>query len=143
MNPSISISIKKFLHFLFTSGIGFIMDFTVYFLLTQKIEFEVFTANCISSLVGASFVFVVSTHKIFSLKEKGLPVWCKYLMYILYQMLLIFVVSLIGGKVNYLIESVFTNEIIVKYSKLISKVMITPITVFCNFIVSSIITEKI
>ena len=143
MSESLKDLIRKAVKFFFTSGLGFLMDFSVYTLLTVKFGLGVMPANCMSSLVGASFVFIVSTSRIFEKKEGGLPLYAKYIVYILYQLTLIFFVSWLGSRINSGIHSIFTAELILKYSKLLSKVVITPFTMICNFLVTKTITEKI
>ena len=143
MSESLKELIKKAVRFFFTSGLGFLMDFSVYTLLTVKAGFGVMPANCISSLVGASFVFIVSTSRIFEKKEGGLPLPVKYALYIIYQLVLIFCVSWLGARINEGINDIFTAALILRYSKLLSKVVITPFTMVCNFIVTRTITEKI
>ncbi|MCH5207642.1 MAG: GtrA family protein [Oscillospiraceae bacterium] len=134
---------KKFIKFFFTSGIGFIMDFVTYTILTQLMNFEVLYANCISSIIGAVFVFFVSTHKIFE-KGKGiLPMPAKYAVYIVYQLLLIFLVSKLGEFINELIITYINVDLILQYSKLVCKVLITPVIMVCNFLVVRFIAEKI
>lgn len=143
MSESLKELIKKAIKFFFTSGLGFIIDFIVYTFLTLKSGFGVLPANCISSLLGASFVFIVSTSRIFKKKEDGIPLSAKYAVYIIYQLMLIFFVSWLGSHINNGICSIFKEELILHYSKLLSKVIITPFTMICNFIVTKTITEKI
>ncbi len=135
--------LKKALQFFLTSGLGFLMDFAVYIILTQCLDRNVMTANCFSSLVGASFVFAVSTHRIFVKKENGLPLYIKYILYIIYQLVLIFLVSAAGEWLDSVIHYLFAAELILTYSKLICKIIITPVTMTCNFFVTRFITEKI
>ena len=135
--------LKKAVKFFFTSGIGFIMDFTAYTIMTQVFEFSVMRANFLSSLIGATFVFIVSTHKIFEKSRSALPLPVKYGAYIIYQLVLIFLVSELGDFLNGLIHTHFEFELLLRYSKLVCKVLITPLTMTCNFFVMRFISERI
>ena len=133
----------KIWQFLITSGIGFILDFITYTILTQKFGFRVATANILSSIVGATFAFIVSTHKIFDTNKTRIPLYLKYVMYILYQMVLILAVSFLGEYLNTLLTQNVDIAFINQNRKLICKVLITPITMTCNFLVMKAISEKV
>ena len=51
--------------FVVVSGIGWLIDLSVFFLLTNQFALNVFYSNILSSIPGFTFVFVVSTNKIF------------------------------------------------------------------------------
>lgn len=133
----------KIWQFLITSGIGFILDFITYTVLTQHFGFRVFTANCLSSIVGASFAFIVSTRKIFDTNKTRIPLWGKYVLYILYQLVLIFLISKLGDYLDGLLVTNIQFQLVQQYHKLICKVLITPITMTCNFLVMRAVSEKI
>ena len=57
--------IKQAFKFFGISGIGWLIDFLIYTILTSVLKINVDVSNMISSLVGVSFVFLVSTRKIF------------------------------------------------------------------------------
>ena len=59
------LDLDKIIKFVLTSGIGFLLDFISYFMMTQLINISVVYANFTSSIIGATFVFIVSTRKIF------------------------------------------------------------------------------
>ena len=59
------LDLDKIIKFVLTSGIGFVLDFISYFMMTQLINISVVYANFTSSIIGATFVFIVSTRKIF------------------------------------------------------------------------------
>lgn len=143
MKESTENLLRKAVRFLFTSGIGFILDFIAYTLLTQLLDFSVLKANFLSSLIGATFVFIVSTHKIFESSNSQVSIYLKYVAYILYQLLLIYLVSLLGEAINTFIIGHISFRLIVRFSKLICKVLITPITMTCNFFVMRYVSEKI
>ena len=83
--------LRQILRFLGLSGIGWLMDFTVYTLLSLRME-NLALVNVLSSLVGASFVFVFSTRFVFRDSHR-IPLWLKYAIYIVYQLVLIWLIS--------------------------------------------------
>lgn len=130
--------------FLMISGTGWLIDFSIYFLLTTKLDFGVGYSNFISGIPALTFVFLVSTRKIFEYNTDGLSLKRKYSIYFVYQMVLIVIISLFG-KILYSIINVssFYNIVVIKeYSKIITKLIITPITMVLNFCVMKILSEK-
>jgi len=99
-------------------------------------DWNVGIINMISAVPAITFVFFTSTIKTFHNNIKGIPVWLKYAIYLAYQFLLLVLVSYI----NFLLFWHLRNdasipEIFVPYLKLITKILITPITITCNFLV--------
>ncbi|NRV15039.1 putative flippase GtrA [Clostridium beijerinckii] len=101
--------------FLGISGTGWLIDFLIYLLLTIKLNLDVGYSNFISGIPALTFVFLVSTRKIFEYKSDGHSLKMKYSIYFLYQMILIVIISLFG-KVLYSIINVssFYNIVIIK-----------------------------
>lgn len=143
MKDSTRSLLNKIWKFLITSGIGFILDFITFTILSQVLGMRVLYANYLSSLVGATFAFIVSTHKIFDTNRTRIPLWAKYLMYIIYQLVLIFLVSYLGDMLDSFIVLHPDWGLIYNYHKLACKVIITPITMTCNFLVMRSLSEKI
>ncbi len=135
--------LRQFIKFVFVSGAGFLIDFTAYTILTLAFGFSVFSANCISTVPAVTFVFFTSVIKVFSGKKSRVPLWAKYLIYFVYQAVLVFCVSKVGTALNMWVVGVFNSGIIFKYSKIISKIAITPITMTCNYFVMKFLTEKV
>ena len=71
------------LRFVGLSGIGWLLDFTVYTLLSTRVS-NLAAVNMISSLVGASFVFAFSTRFVFRDNHR-IPLFWKYCVYIAYH----------------------------------------------------------
>lgn len=129
--------------FLLLSGTGWLIDFSIYLLLTEKLNFPVGYSNFVSGIPSLTFVFFISTKKIFKNINKGISLKKKYIIYFIYQMLLIFTVSLVG-QILYLIilNSKLYDIIIIRYYlKIVVKIAITPITMTLNFIVMKILCE--
>lgn len=133
--------IKEILKFVGVSGIGWIIDTIVYLLLSSLIKLNIDISNMISSLVGVTFVFIVSTRKIFQNNTK-ININIKYIIYIVYQVILILIVSHI---LLILKEYILTFQIpiISKHVNIIVKILITPFTMVINYIVAKYIIEKL
>ena len=67
--------------FLVISGTGWLIDFLIYLLLTIKLNFDVGYSNFISGIPALTFVFLVSTRKIFEYNTEGFSLKRKYSIY--------------------------------------------------------------
>lgn len=130
----------QFIKFLFVSGTGWIIDFGLYSILTEIFELQILYSNILSSILAITFVFVVSTKKIFKENKKGLSTKQKYLIYFVYQVVLIFLVSILG-QIVYI--NLIKNGISYSLLKIVIKIMITPITMIMNFFVIKYLAEKL
>jgi len=133
--------IKQAFKFFGISGIGWLIDFLIYTILTSVFKINVYVSNMISSLVGVSFVFFVSTRKLF-INHSKINLKIKYLIYVIYQVILIFTVS----KIMLMLKNVFLDfnfNLIKNYLDLIVKIIITPFTMIINFIVMKKLIEKL
>ena len=115
---------NQFIKFLFISGTGWLIDFGLYFIFTNILKYEVFYSNILSSIPAITFVFIVSVKKIFKKKKNGISIIKKYIIYFLYQILLIFLISLLGQ---------FLYSVIIKNN----------VTMIINFFVMKFLTEKL
>lgn len=134
---------RQILKFVSVSGIGWILDFLTYTIL-GLLSSHLFYNNFISCLVGATFVFVVSP-KIVFINKGELPKLVKYAIYISYQIMLIYFLSYVLVEINSVLVSILKSFLSwsVPYSYLMSKILITPLAMTCNFIVLKIIFEKL
>ena len=123
------------------SGVGWILDFTT-FIFLGLFSKNLVLNNYLSSLVGFTFVFFASTIKLFVSHSK-IPLFWKYIIYGVYQLIIIFLVSLLLNVIDKSIQQNITIDFILKYSAIISKIIITPITIICNFFVMKGLIEKI
>lgn len=137
--------LKQIYSFLAVSGTGWLIDICIYTILTNKFCINVAYGNMISGIPALTFVFLLSTRKIFTVREKGMPLKNKYIIYLCYQLFLILIVSWFGQilfdravKINWISESV-----LFQYLKLIIKIIITPITMTVNFIVMKMLSERL
>ena len=133
--------VKQLFGFVGISGIGWIIDFIIYNILSSVFKVDISIANMVSSLVGVTFVFVFSTRKIFENGGK-LDIRVKCAIYIVYQIILILGVSKAMPFVKeFLID--FDIDFIIKYANILAKILVTPITMIINFIFMKYLIEKI
>ena len=132
--------IIQFLKFLLISGTGWLIDTTIYTVLTLIFKYNVVFSNILSSVPAITFVFFVSTKKVFLTHMGKFSLKQKYFIYILYQMILIITVSVIGQILYNMTENLLNNKDLLK---IIIKLVITPITMITNFFVMKFLAEKL
>lgn len=133
--------IIQFFKFIGISGIGWLLDFGTYTCL--GLFFENLTVNnMISSWIGLTFTFLFSTRKVFENNSKIKLRW-KYLIYLLYQCILILAVSKAVSSINLLIVKYITVSFIQNFSYLLAKIGVTPFTMILNYLVMKLLMEKI
>lgn len=137
--------LKQILKFVFFSGSGFLIDFGVYYYLTSYLAFPVMYANMVSAIPAITWVFVLSTRKVFlRSKNSKVPIVFKYCFYLLYQLILLSIVSYFAQFLyDNLHAYVIGIPIIYQYFQLVCKCMITPVTIVCNFLVMKNIIERL
>jgi putative flippase GtrA len=131
---------KKAIKFTFVSGIGFIIDFIIYNILTLIFHINVGISNMISSLVGVTFVFFTSTKHIFENNTSNIKLKYKYLIYVVYQIVLI----LVASRVIIVFKNFFISSnimLVAKYAKILAKIFITPFTLTINYFVMKKLTK--
>lgn len=134
---------RQILEFIGISGLGWLIDFAGYTVLTT-LGVRAGIANFCSALPALTFVFFLATKKTFVEKEHGIPLGWKYALYVLYQFVLLTGVSFLNQTLFDLLRGVFAEgTLLYRYCALLTKIMITPITMFCNFIVLKRLAERI
>lgn len=133
--------LSQAIRFVGLSGIGWLLDFTVYTVLSFILD-NLAVVNMLSSLVGASFVFLFSTRFVFRNSHK-IPLALKYAVYIIYQLLLIWLISMLLAQVNVFLLKLLGSTFLTGFCPTLSKVFVTPITMCLNFFVSKFVIEKI
>jgi putative flippase GtrA len=129
--------------FVAISGVGWIIDFSVYTILTL-VGVSAGIANFLSALPAITFVFFLATKKTFRRNMGGVSLVWKYVLYVLYQLVLLTGVSYLNQTLFDLLHGTLAEgTLLYQYCALLTKVMITPITVFCNFIVLKRLAERI
>ena len=132
---------KQAVRFVGLSGIGWILDFVTYNLL-GLVSDKLFINNIISSLVGVTFVFIFATRKVFQNSSK-IPLKWKYFIYVVYQLVLIFLISKLLSFIALFIVENIDIAIVISLSGVIAKILVTPVTMVLNFFVMKGIIEKI
>ena len=134
----------QFKTFLLTSGIGWVIDFSIYSTITTFLGTNVLYANIISSIPAVTFVFFVSIKKTFSNNSTKVSLKLKYIIYIVYQLILLFIISSLGQWLfDILITTPWIATLLGKYIKIFIKIIITPITMTINFLVMKGLIEKL
>lgn len=157
------------LKFFGISGIGWLIDFSVFAILHKFVGeslvlnlgvLKLDACNMISMLCGVTFVFFVSTRKTFNVNLKRFSLKKKYLLYICYQLVMMVISSLIvGGFINLFIgldgatafsaSGVFDGNVLQKVvlfalkPEISAKICVTPITMICNFLFMKFLSEKV
>ena len=131
----------QIIKFVGLSGIGWILDFITFSLL-GFVSLNLVLNNTISSWVGVTFVFVFATQKVFENNSK-IPLKWKYVIYLLYQCVLIFAISKLLNGINGWIQHNIEIEFILQFSAIVSKILVTPVTMTLNFLVMKGVIEKI
>lgn len=133
--------LNQVIKFIGLSGIGWLLDFFVYTGL-GFISTNLVLNNSISSWIGVTFVFIFATRKIFQNSNRISLKW-KYIIYIGYQIILIFAISKLLNVINIFIIDNITMAIVLKFSYIIAKMFVTPITMILNFFVMKGVIEKL
>ena len=132
---------RQAIQFIGISGIGWILDFLTFTSL-GFVSDNLILNNTISSWVGVTFVFCCATRKLF-INNSKISLKCKYLIYLVYQCILIFFVSKALNEINIGLLSYCTIDLVLRFSAILSKILVTPITMVLNFIVMKGIIERI
>lgn len=136
--------LNQFKRFLLTSGIGWLIDFGIYSIITSFFGINILYANIISSIPAVTFVFIISTRRTFTNGETNLSLRMKYIIYIIYQLILLLFISNLGQYLFYILNSnLLITMIVGKYMKIFVKIIITPITMTINFLVMKFLIEKL
>lgn len=128
--------LNKFLRFALISGVGWLIDFSVYTALTHLTAIPVAVANDLSTLPAVTYVFLISTRKLLSCKTERVSKVTKYVVYALYQLVLVTIASFAMQALASVLEE------FLPHAKLAAKVLITPFTMVTNFFVLRAIAEK-
>lgn len=135
--------LKQALSFFLISGIGWIFDFATYIFLTKFLSMGVAYANMISAIPAFTYVFATSNKKIFKNTNSKIALKYKYLIYFIYQIVLVICVSFFGDFIYNLMIVKITSLFIINNLKIIIKLLITPITMTLNFLTMKNLIEKL
>ena len=135
--------LNQIVRFLLVSGTGWLVDFTIYIVLTLRFNFDVMPANILAAIPAITFVFIVSTRQIFIKKKSIRTLKVKYLIYFIYQMIFLVIISALGQFLYSLVILHIEQTFVLEHAKLIVKIFITGITVTVNFIFMKVLVEKL
>ncbi len=124
------------------SGIGWIIDFGVFTLLTKIADAPAGISNIISSLCGVTFVFYTATMRTFAVKTQRFTRKQKYVFYVLFEIVIILIASKCIGLLSDIFAKAVISEV-TKFAPIFAKICVTPFTMLCNFIFMKILTEKV
>ena len=141
-NSKIAHVAKQIVHFIGISGIGWLIDFSLLNILHIVIT-DIFVCNLLSSFIAVSFVFILSARKNFVQNPNGINIRIKFVLYVIYQILLITLMSFLLKRISVATAQFFSDSLIKNFSAVISKIVITPITMILNFIVMKLLIERI
>ena len=139
------ILITQAVSFLFVSGIGWALDFSVFFCLTRFLGFPILAANCTSAAPAVLWVFWFSSKRIFMANKSKFSLRQKYFLYFGYQLLLVAGISFLADYLHawLLASGLISFQPLLEYSKLLVKIAITPVTMLMNFITMKTLVEKL
>jgi len=118
----INIKFQKFFFFSIIAATSFVLDLFIYFFLIKVLN--IFLSNIISTMIGISFDYFVSTSKklkLFSVsKEKKINYYIIYFLYIATTVMLIsYLITLLNSMID---------------MPLISKLLLIPLSFFMNYL---------
>ena len=128
-----------FLSFVLISGVGWLFDIASYTVLSQLLKMTPSYANFISSMVGVTYVWIVSLNRIFDRPEYGTSIYLP--IYWGYQVISIFAYSVL---ISFVMVSDFSFKIggmIGMPLTLVAKIIITIPNLLTNFIFMSFLTK--
>lgn len=132
---------RQAIRFVGLSGIGWILDMGTYTGL-GLVSDNLVLNNTISSWAGVTFVFISATRNVFS-NVSRIPLKWKYMIYICYQCILIFLMSKLLNRINVVMTANIEIAFVQLFSAIIAKILVTPLTMALNFVVMKGIIEKL
>ena len=121
--------------FILFSGIGFIIDFIFFIILTNLLHINISISNMISAIPAITYVFFISTkHTFKSTFDSKKELICKYTIYVIYQIILVTIISVLAQYIFAFLSTLELSESIEpNLLKIFTKVLITPVTMTSNF----------
>nr|ABH02986.1 SpaC [Spirochaeta aurantia] len=124
------------------SGIGWVLDFSVFLAISVTLGGSVWLANGVAGLCGATFVYFTSAKWTFGQSTPRLP-WKSYSLYLAYQVVAIVAFSLLAETIFQALRSeVLGSRLPEVHDKVISKIVVTPFSMGMNFLVMRRLTKK-
>lgn len=131
-----SLQMSQFLRFISISGLVWLMDFLLLFILSKYLT--PFISNTISSTIAAAATFLISYRYVF--KSKRSTVLLRLILYLVYSGLIVFVISIFFEGL-YIAMTEFLVPI--AWSVLLAKIFVTPFTMVLNYFAAMVILNEI
>lgn len=125
-------------YFIVISGMGWILDFMIFSFQVLFFNVSAGYANLLSASLAALFVFSISQLLIFKVKRLSV---LSLIIYMCYTEINIAIWAVCVSYLSSVIEHKFFFDLGV--ASMLSKIVITPFSLFCNFIVGKYISRKI
>jgi putative flippase GtrA len=128
----------KGISYIIISGIGWMLGLIVFYV-GVCLQLPPFLASIICDLVGITFAFFASAKKTFNNNGKSISI--KFVIYLLYMIVVIGLVSFLVTKMyDWGTLIIVCNNLFIEPGIAV-KVLITPVTLTCNFFVTLLIFE--
>ena len=134
--------LQSFLRFGGLSGLGWLLDFGLLYLLVRFARLPVFTSNLISATTAATIVFLLSRKLVF--RSSSTFVLARVLFYCGYTLAVIVVASIAMKYVTIAAGSLalqFHHPLATSTCAMIAKVIVTPANFLANFVVARFTSE--
>lgn len=135
-----TIPFKVFWGFLLISGVGWLLDFTSYTVMTQWAELAPAPANFISSMIGVTYVWIVALGRLFNRGDYGRSIYL--LVYWGYQAGSILAYSALIGVIFSSGLNVWVAQSLGLPAEVLAKVLLTPPNLVTNFVFMSVLTRR-
>lgn len=130
---------KLFLDFVLISGVGWLLDFLSYTVLTQTMYFVPAHANFISSMIGVTYVWMVALNRLFNRGNYGKSIYLP--IYWGYQTASIFGYSVLLSIAASTEFNVWLGQLLSLPIAVVAKILITPPNLLTNFIFMSFLAK--
>ncbi len=122
---------KQIIRFGFVGGTAFLIDFGVFWLLTEFVGVNYLISNCIAFTVSVIYNYVLSIYWVFDTKKTRNK---------LIEVVVFVVLSVIGLGINELIIWLCVDKL--EINSLLAKIVATAIVMVYNFITRKLFLEK-
>lgn len=138
-SSSHTVFFKKLTWFVLTSGLGWTISTATLWSLVRFANAEPFWANWVGDFIAVTYVYLLSTHKIFQHDGKYLKT--KFTVWLTYQFVIINLISIATSLITNLLVS---NLILTDHSvaAVLSKAAVTPASLVINFFFAYFLLER-
>ncbi len=123
--------IKQIIRFGFVGGTAFVIDFGVFWLLTEFVGINYLLSNVVAFTVSVIYNYILSIYWVFDTKKTGNKV---------FEAVVFIVLSVVGLGINEAIIWLCVDKL--TFHSLLSKIIATAIVMVYNFITRKLFLEK-